>query len=113
MLTGVRSIGIEVEAPYIASAQECAQSLCLSRVRFVQQDARSADLSSGTVFYLYSPFTGSILAKVLDKLHKESTRRPFKLCTLGPCTSIVAREPWLKASGPPDTAQIPLFQTSF
>jgi len=113
MLTGARSLGIEMEASYVASAEECVQSLCLSRVTFVEQDARAADLSSWTVFYLYSPFTGSILANVLDKLRTESTTRPIKVCTLGPCTSIVARQPWLKASTLPDAEQITMFQTSF
>lgn len=110
MLTGAQSFGVEVEPSYVASAQECAQGLGLRRVRFMQQDAREADLSGGTVFYLYSPFTGSILAHVLDRLQKESAHRPIKICTLGPCTSIVAQEPWLKASAPPDTERITLFQ---
>jgi hypothetical protein len=52
ILTGAQSFGIEMEASYVASARECAQSLCLSRVRFVEQDARTADLSKGPVFYL-------------------------------------------------------------
>jgi hypothetical protein len=113
MLTGARSFGIEVEASYVASARKCAQSLCLSRAQFVEQDARTADLSKGTVFYLYSPFTGSILANVLDKLRNESAARPIRICTLGPCTSIVAKEPWLKASTLPGREQITLFQRAF
>jgi hypothetical protein len=113
MLTGARSFGIEVEGSYVASARECAKSLCLSRVQFVQEDARTADLSKGTVFYLYSPFTGSILDNVLDKLRNESAARRIRICTLGPCTSIVAKEPWLKASTLPDGEQITLFQRSF
>jgi hypothetical protein len=111
MFTGARSFGIEIEAAYVASAQECAESLALNRVRFIQQDARAADLSSGTVFYLYSPFTGSILTHVLENLRKESTYRPIKICTFGPCTSIVAAQTWLKASAPPDPEQITTFQT--
>jgi Histone methylation protein DOT1 len=113
MLTGSQSIGIEVQAAHVASAQECAQSVGLRDARFIQQDARVADLSCGTVFYLYSPFTGSILANVLDKLRMESTRRSIKICTFGPCTSIVAKEPWLRASAPPDTERITLFRTRF
>jgi hypothetical protein len=113
MLTGVRSLDIEVEAAYVASAQACAQSLQLSRVRFNEQDARTADLSRGTVFYLYSPFTGSILADVLVRLRKESTRRPIKICTLGPCTCTVAQESWLQASALPDPQQITVFQPYF
>jgi hypothetical protein len=53
LLTRARSLGIEVQAAYVASARECARSLRLRRVRFISQDAREADLSSGTVFYLY------------------------------------------------------------
>ena len=111
MLTGVRSLGIEVQAAYVASAQECAQSLHLSRVRFITQDARAADLSSGTVFYLYSPFTGSILTEVLNTLRMESTRRSIKICSLGPCTRTVANETWLKASTLPNTGRIAVFDS--
>lgn len=110
MLTGARSFGIEVEVAYVASAQECAQSLRLSRVRFIREDARAADLSSGTVFYLYSPFTGSILADVLDGLRKESSSRPIKICALGPCTWTLTKESWLKPVAPPDPNQITVFQ---
>jgi hypothetical protein len=111
MVTGAQSLGIEVQAAYVASAQECAQSLHLSRVRFTPQDAREADLSSGTVFYLYSPFNGSILTDVLSSLQMESTRRSIKICSLGPCTRTVANETWLKASTLPDTGRITVFDS--
>ena len=110
MLTGVRSFGIEVDPAYVATAQECAQSLRLNQVRFIRDDARAADLSSGTVFYLYSPFTGSILADVLARLEQESKSRPVKIGALGPCTCILAKESWLKPTGPPDPKQITVFQ---
>ena len=111
LITGARSVGIEVEAAYVASAQECAQSLHLHRVRFLPQDAREADLSSGTVFYLYSPFSGSILSHVLNALQRESASRPIKVCSLGPCTRTLARESWLKASTPPDPSRITVFDS--
>jgi hypothetical protein len=111
MLTGVESLGIEVQAAYVASARECAQSLHLSRVRFIAQDAREADLSSGTVFYLYSPFKGSILSDVLRGLRMESAHRSIKVCSLGPCTRTVANETWLKASAFPDTRCITVFDS--
>jgi Histone methylation protein DOT1 len=111
MVTGAQSLGIEVQAPYVASAQECTRSLHLSRVRFIPQDAREADLSSGTVFYLYSPFNGSILTDVLSALRMESTRRPIKICSLGPCTRTVANEKWLKARTLSDTGRITVFDS--
>jgi hypothetical protein len=109
MVTGAQSLGVEVEAAYVASARECAQSLHLSRVRFIPQDARDADLSRGTVFYLYSPFNGSILTDVLSALRMESMRRSIKICSLGPCTRTVANETWLKASTLPDPGRITVF----
>jgi len=111
MVTGAQSLGIEVQATYVASARECAQSLHLGRVRFIPQDAREADMSSGTVFYLYSPFKGSILTNVLSALRMESTRRSIKICSLGPCTRTVAHETWLKASSLPDTGRITVFDS--
>ena len=104
MMTGIRSLGIEVEAAYAVSAQQCAESLNLSHVRFASQDARLADLSSGTVFYLYSPFKGSILSDVLRALEIESSRRPIVICSLGPCTHTIARETWLKTNQLPRTS---------
>jgi Histone methylation protein DOT1 len=111
MLAGVRSVGIEVQAAYVASAQECAESLRLGRVRFVAEDARAADLSGGTVFYLYSPFLGSMLTDVLSMLRRESMRRFIKICSLGPCTSTVANETWLKTSSLPSTGRIAVFSS--
>jgi hypothetical protein len=111
MLTGARSLGIEVEAAYVASAMECAQSLRQTRVRFMHEDARTADFSAGTVFYLYSPFTGSILTAVLARLQRESAHRPVRICTFGPCTHTVAKESWLKASMQPDPDQITVFDS--
>jgi hypothetical protein len=111
ILTGIPSLGIEVQPAYVASARECAQSLRLGRIRFFPQDAQAADLSSGTVFYLYSPFTGSILTDVLKTLRTESTRRPIKICSLGPCTSTVANQTWLKTSASPDSQRITVFES--
>jgi Histone methylation protein DOT1 len=111
MLTGVRSLGIEVQEAYIARARECAQSLRLRRIQFLPQDARDADLSSGTVFYLYSPFTGSILADVLRMLRIESTRRSIRICSLGSCTRTIANERWVRMRARPDPESIIVFES--
>jgi hypothetical protein len=110
ILTGARCMGIEAKAAYVACARECADCLGLSRVSFVCQDAREADLSAGTVFYLYTPFTGGLLRKVLGRLEKESAKRAIRVCTFGPCTVEVAREPWLHLVGEtPETDRIGCF----
>ncbi len=67
------------------------------------------DLSSGTVFYLFSPFTGSILTNVLQRLLEESKKRQIRICSLGPCTRILKDQAWLEASQKPDTERIAVF----
>jgi hypothetical protein len=107
--TPARSVGIELEAAYVERARQCAQRLNLNRVTFLQQDARAADLSIGTVFYLHTPFTGSILRRVLNLLRREAASRRIRICTYGPCTPVIAEEPWLEAAVAPETHRITLF----
>jgi hypothetical protein len=109
--TGARCIGIELEAAYVDCARRSAQALQLNDVTFIQQDAQAADLSSGTVFYLYTPFRGSILRTVLDSLRREAQGREIRLCTYGPCTPTVAEEPWLVSTGTPKVDQIAEFSS--
>lgn len=109
--TGARAIGIEREATYVASARQCSQQLRLERVSFLEQDARGADLSRGTVFYLYTPFTGAILADVLSRLQARSKSHPIRICTFGPCTESVAKERWLESHGRPDPDHITVFRS--
>jgi Histone methylation protein DOT1 len=107
--TSARSIGIELESAYTYCARRSAQGLNLNNVTFLQQDARTADLSVGTVFYLYTPFTGTILRAVLDSLRREAASRQIRICTFGPCTPTIAREEWLQAIGPIDTDRVAIF----
>jgi len=110
--TPARSIGIELDPAYIECARHSAQDLNLHNVTFLEQDARTADLSLGTVFYLYTPFTGAILRTVLDALSREASRRQFRICTFGPCTPIIAQENWLEPPGTLATDQIAVFHLS-
>jgi hypothetical protein len=107
--TGAHSIGIELDPAYIDCATRSAQGLNLNNVTFLRQDARAADLSIGTVFYLYTPFRGTILRAVLDSLRREAARRPIRICTFGPCTPTIAEEQWLEAPGALHTDRVAIF----
>ena len=109
--TRARAIGIELDPAYVSCARHSAQHLNLTRAEFIHQDARHADLSTGTVFYLYTPFTGSILRTVLDSLKREATRRPIRIATFGPCTPTVAQELWLDSIPPYAPTSIALFRS--
>jgi hypothetical protein len=109
--TDARCIGIELQPSYVASARQCGQALQVRNAQFLAQDVREADMSCGSVFYLYTPFTGGILRTVLDALRREATGRVIRLCTLGPCTAVIAEEPWLKPVGTYDPQRTALFQS--
>jgi len=109
--TDAHCIGIELQPSYVASARQGAQALRIRNAQFFAQDVREADLSSGTVFYLYTPFTGGILRTVLDALRREAGGRVIRVCTLGPCTAVVAEESWLKPVGACHPQRAALFQS--
>jgi SAM-dependent methyltransferase len=96
LLSGATAKGIEFEPAYCDYARGCAADLNLSRVEFINADARTADYSEGTIFFMYTPFEGRILQEVLEKLRGESRRRWIRLFTYGPCTPQVSRQSWLK-----------------
>jgi 16S rRNA G966 N2-methylase RsmD len=109
--TAASCTGIELEPSYVNCAQKSARSLNLNNVRFIEGDARAADLSVGTVFYLYTPFTGTILRDVLNLLRQEAVRREIRICTFGPCTRVVAEEQWLSVIGALETDRIAIFRS--
>jgi hypothetical protein len=96
LLSGATAKGIEFEPAYCDYASGCAADLNLSGVEFINADARTADYSAGTVFFMYTPFAGRILQEVLEKLRRESRRRKIRLFTYGPCTPQVSRQSWLR-----------------
>ncbi len=100
LLTGVRARGIEFEPVYCDYANQCARQLGLSRVDFINIDAREADFSDGTIFFMFTPFKDSLLQTVLNKLRVEAQARSIKICTYGTCTLQLAEQPWLKLTDP-------------
>lgn len=95
LLTGATTKGIEFQPIYCDYSRRCAQRLHLSNVEFINQDARRVDYSTGTVFYMYTPFRGDMLKAVLERLRCVAQQRVIRLCTYGPCTPEVAEEGWL------------------
>lgn len=93
--TGAKAIGVEFEPAFCNYASDCAAQLNLPNVSFINADARKADYSEGTVFFMYTPFKGEILQDVLLLLKEESLTRKIKIITYGPCTAEVASHGWL------------------
>jgi hypothetical protein len=98
--TSASCTGIELEPSYVDCARKIARSLNLNNVRFIQGDARAADLSDGT-----------ILRDVLNSLRHEAVRREIRICSFGPCTRVVAEEQWLSVIGALKTDRIAIFRS--
>ena len=81
LLSGARAKGIEYEPAYVDYARACAADLNVD-VDFIAGDAREADYSGGTVFFLYTPFRGQMLDDVLAKLRV----RDVRIYAYGPIT---------------------------
>jgi Histone methylation protein DOT1 len=103
LLAGITTQGIEFEPAFCDYARDCAAELHLSRVTFINCDARQADYSKGTVFFMFTPFRGAILQEVLELLRRESQRRRIKVITYGPCTAEAAGQTWLECLTPVDS----------
>jgi len=99
LLSGVTACGVEFEPAFCNYARACAEQLNLPDVTFINADARKADYSKGTVFFMYTPFKGEILQEVLEILRKESLSKQIRIFTYGPCTAEVALQGWLDFSG--------------
>lgn len=114
LLSGAQGIGVELEPAYAAYANTCAQQLGLSQLRFITADAREAPLRAANVFYLYTPFRGSLLEHMLRRLEQEARTRQIRVCSYGPCTPTVALSPWLRLQSPsePDPNTLCVFEST-
>jgi hypothetical protein len=91
LLTGATARGIELQSALVDRAREAAARRSVD-VRFTREDAREADLHDGTVFFLYLPFTGPVLASVVRRLRSVAERRAIVVCALG----VDLDTPWLR-----------------
>lgn len=109
--TGVRSVGVEIEPAYVAAGRRAAEGLELHDVTFIEADARDAPLEDGTVFFMYTPFTGPMLRTVLNRLHDQARRREIRVCAFGPFVPTVAAEPWLAATQSVRDGRVAIFRS--
>ena len=92
LLTGATTRGVELQSAMADHARAAARRLALD-IEVTVSDARDADLFSGTVFFLYLPFTGPVLLEILDRLRAVADQRAIVVCTLG--LDLEPHAPWL------------------
>jgi hypothetical protein len=96
LLTGAGAVGVEIQPELVLAAADLTARLGLPRVRCIEGDAAmvAADVVVGSVFFLYCPFSGARLDKVLDALETLARTTPLRLC----CVDLpVPPRPWLSS----------------
>lgn len=82
LLSGARACGVELQEPLVRSARTRCAELALPAVTFVHADAAETELD-GSIFFLYAPCNGAMLARVLRRVEEVARRRPIVVCTVG------------------------------
>src|SRR5690606_37755343 len=101
-LTGAGCIGIEIQPALVKAAAGRAAWLNLDRTRFIEGDAVEwvRFMTTGTVFFLYCPFSGDRLERFLDALEEVARARPIRVCSV----DLPAFDrPWLRLQPPAST----------
>ncbi|CAN5133047.1 hypothetical protein BH09MYX1_BH09MYX1_13550 [soil metagenome] len=81
LLTGARTSGVEIQAPLVLRARERCADLGLDAIAFVEGNAVDAPLD-GSIFFLYAPFNGDTLRRVIERLEDVARRRSIVVCTV-------------------------------
>jgi hypothetical protein len=97
LASGAKAKGVEFNPDLHQYACDYADKLGLTDVEFINADAQKVDYSDGTVFFMYTPFTGELMQAVLRQLWQTAQKHPIKVCAFGPCTSTLADQKWLRS----------------
>jgi len=105
--------GVEIEPEYVDDALHRVRDLNLTRVSFINSDARSVDYSDGTIFFLYTPFKGKVLRGVLGLLRVQARTRQIRVCSYGPGTLEIQDQNWLTSDDDPkrDVHHVTVFES--
>jgi SAM-dependent methyltransferase len=91
LITGAGVIGIEIQSGLVVAARDLAARLLVPRVSYIEGDAMELTgfMTTGSVFFLYCPFSGERLAKVMTDLESIARTRTVRVCCvdlpLPPC----------------------------
>jgi hypothetical protein len=100
LLTGASAIGLEIQPALVLASRDITTRLQVLRVAPVEGDAAvlTGYIAIGSVFFLYCPFSGERLEKVLDDLEPIARTRQIRVC----CVDLpLPPRPWLTLVSPP------------
>jgi SAM-dependent methyltransferase len=100
LLTGASAIGLEIQPALVLASRDLAARLNLPRLSSIEGDASRlvGTITTGSIFFLYCPFGGDRLEKVLDDLEPIARTRPIRIG----CVDLpLPTRPWLALASPP------------
>lgn len=101
LLTRASSVGIDCNALLCEHGQRSARELGLDEVDFRPGDARDAPLDEADVSFMYLPFTGDALSRVLARLRAQAQPSPHGRRRYLCCGALdLRRFPELELAGP-------------
>jgi predicted RNA methylase len=101
LVTGAGAIGIEIQPELAHQARELAARLNAARLAVLEGDAAELvrSVTSGSVFFLYCPFSGARLERVMNDLESIARAHVIRVCcadlTLPTCSWLTPV--WLEA----------------
>ena len=99
LLTGASVIALEIQPALVEAARALAARLNVDRLSVIEGDATelTGRLQHGSVFFLYCPFSGERLERVLADLEVIARTREIRVC----CVDLpLPAVPWLELASP-------------
>lgn len=98
LLTGASVVGIEIQPRLVRAARDLCARLSATRISCVEGDAAqlTGRVTTGSVYFLYCPFSGERLSKLLADLEVIARTRSIRVC----CVDLpLPACPWLTVQG--------------
>jgi SAM-dependent methyltransferase len=110
LLTGASVIGVEIQPALVRAARDLVSRLGLARISCIAGDATTLAgcMTIGSVFFLYCPFGGDRLAKLVAGLEPIARTRALRIC----CVALrLPPQPWLTLE-PPRSAELAIYRST-
>jgi hypothetical protein len=109
LMTGATAVGVENQPELVRAARARTARLGLSRVTTLEGDATrvTGAARSGSVFFLYCPFSGERLVRLLGDLERLARERPLVVCAVD---VPLPEQRWL-VMDPPGRGDLCIFRT--
>jgi hypothetical protein len=109
LATGASAIGVEIQAHLVAASRALIAHRGDARISIVHGDATTAALPIGSVYFLYCPFSGAPLERLLDTLEPIARTSAIRICAVD--LALPSRA-WLVAI-PSDAPDVVVVESTF